>query len=400
MNILMVHNHYKVAGGEDTVVVNEKRLLEEHGNRVVLYERDNSELDKLSLYKKILVPLESIFSFRTFADICSIIKLEKIDVVHVHNTFLRVSPSVYYAALKSGVPVCQTIHNFRFQCPDALFFRDGHICEDCMIRGLYSSVKHKCYHGSYIQTFICILNLKLHRSLGILKKINFICLTEFNKNKLIGLNHGGHKLIEESKVFVKPNFVFKSDLISQNEFHQVNMSSYYTFVGRLDITKGIYVILEAFSKMQDKFLVVIGDGPEKGRIEDYIQTRELKNIQLTGYLKKDSILQYLKKTKAVIVPSLLYEGCPMSIIEAFEQGVPIIGSNIGNVASMIDAERNGILFEKGSSERLIAAVVHFEQLELEYLKKNAYATFCEKYEAETNYQALISIYRHIIDGNI
>lgn len=152
--------------------------------------------------------------------------------------------------------------------------------------------------------------------------------------------------------------------------------------------------------MQDKFLVVIGDGPEKRRIEDYIQTRQLKNIQLTGYLKKDSILQYLKKTKAVIVPSLLYEGCPMSIIEAFEQGVPVIGSNLGNVASMIDAERNGILFEKGSSERLIAAVVHFEQLELEYLKKNAYATFCEKYEAETNYQALISIYRHIIDGNI
>ncbi len=132
MNILIVHNYYQVPGGEDTVVNNEKHLLEANGHNVVLYTRNNSEIKNISKLKKILLPFSALFSMRTYFEVRQIIKENNIDVVHVHNTLTLVSPSVYYSALSCKVPVVQTIHNFRLMCPGATLYRNGHICEDCV----------------------------------------------------------------------------------------------------------------------------------------------------------------------------------------------------------------------------------------------------------------------------
>lgn len=203
--VLMVHNYYQIPGGEDTVVANEKRLLEEHGHEVVLYTRHNNELKGMSKLQKLCLPFKTIFNPRTYRDIKRIIKEEKIEIVHVHNTLNLISPAVYYAAVKMKVPAVQTIHNFRFLCPGATFYRDGHICEDCVRKGLGCAVKHKCYRGSRSQTLICVISTWIHRHTGILGKINYIALTEFNKEKLLQL-----KQIKPERVFVKPNFTFNS----------------------------------------------------------------------------------------------------------------------------------------------------------------------------------------------
>ena len=202
--ILMVHNYYQIPGGEDTVVANEKRLLEEHGHEVVLYTRHNNELKNMSKLQKLGLPFTTIFNPRTYRDIKRIIKEEKIEIVHVHNTLNLISSAVYYAAVKCGVPVVQTIHNFRLLCPGATFYRDGHICEDCVSKGLKCAVKHKCYRNSRAQTLICVISTWIHRHTGILGKINYIALTEFNKEKLLQL-----KYIKSERVFVKPNFTFE-----------------------------------------------------------------------------------------------------------------------------------------------------------------------------------------------
>lgn len=207
--VLIVHNYYQIPGGEDTVVANEKRLLEENGHEVILYSRNNSELKDMSRFQKLLLPITTVFNPRTYREIKKVIQEKQIDIVHVHNTLNIISPSVYYVGLKCKTPVVQTIHNFRLLCPGATFYRDGHICEDCIEYGLMCAVKHGCYRGSKIQTLACVISTKFHRLTGVYRKINYICLTEFNKEKLLQLNRPGKRqIIDPSKVFIKPNFTF------------------------------------------------------------------------------------------------------------------------------------------------------------------------------------------------
>ena len=196
-NVLIVHNYYRIPGGEDAVVANEKKLLEEHGHRVTLYSRNNSELDQMSFLRKLLLPVTTVFNFRTYRDIRRILRDQKIEIVHVHNTLNLISPAVYYAAVKSGIPVVQTIHNFRLLCPGAMFFRDGQICQDCVSHGLWCAVRHGCYRGSRIQTLACVISTAVHRTMGIYGKLNYICLTEFNREKLLELKQKGFDMFYE-----------------------------------------------------------------------------------------------------------------------------------------------------------------------------------------------------------
>ncbi len=213
IKILIVHNYYQIPGGEDTVVENEKKLLEDHGHEVLLYSRHNSELKTLSKLQKIFLPITTVFNPRTYKEVKRIIREKHVDIIHVHNTLSLISPSVYYAAFSCKVPVVQTIHNFRLLCPGATFYRDGHICEDCVSNGLGCAVRHSCYRGSRAQTLACVINTWIHRKIGTYGKLNYICLTEFNKRKLLELNRPGKKqIIDPERVFIKPNFTFEMPL--------------------------------------------------------------------------------------------------------------------------------------------------------------------------------------------
>ena len=230
--VLIVHNYYQIPGGEDTVVANEKKLLEDHGHEVVLYTRHNSELNALSKFQKVLLPFSTVFSMKTYKEVLNLIKKEKIEIVHVHNTLNMVSPSVYYAAFACKVPVVQTVHNFRLLCPGATFFRDGHVCEECLEKGLSCAVKYKCYRSSRVQTLACVVSMVIHRMLGTYRRLNYICLTEFNKSKLLHL-----KQIKEKNVYVKPNFTTEVNHYSCKKKKKNQM----IYVGRLEEIKGVYV---------------------------------------------------------------------------------------------------------------------------------------------------------------
>ena len=202
--ILMIHNFYQISGGEDTVFKNEVEMLRKNGHEVIEYTCSNDEL-KESKIKLLLLPFTTIWSWKTYREIKRIIKKQNIDIVHCHNTFPMISPSVYYAAWNQKIPVVQTIHNFRFLCPCGTFYRDGKICEECRIKGTFKpALKNKCYRNSMVQTLVVSMMLSIHRKLGTYKRVNYIFLTEFNKqrfNQLIDINR--------ENVFVKPNFVKK-----------------------------------------------------------------------------------------------------------------------------------------------------------------------------------------------
>ena len=272
LKILIVHNYYKIPGGEDSVVLNEKNLLEKNGHKVIFYSRNNSEIKNFSFIRKLFLPFTAIYSFKTSREIKKIIKKEQIDIVHVHNTLSLVSPSVFYAAKKMKVPVVQTIHNFRMICPAATLYRDEHICEDCIKKGLKCAVKYKCYRNSKLQAMANVAILRVNRFFGIYKKINYICLTEFNKNKLLS-----YKKISKNQIFVKPNFVGTDvSFIPYNK-----RDNQIIYVGRLDKLKGIEILFNAWLKINnDVILVVCGSGPLGQWCTEFIENNKISNIKI------------------------------------------------------------------------------------------------------------------------
>lgn len=383
-NILIVHNYYQMPGGEDTVVSNEKEMLEKHGHVVVLYRRDNSEINEMNAMQKLFLPIHTIFSLKTYREIKHIIREEKIDIVHVHNTLTLISPAVYYAARACGVRVVQTIHNFRLLCPGATLYRDGHICEECIQKGLSCAVKHSCYRGSRLQTLACVMSTKIHRMTGIYGKIDYICLTEFNQEKLLTLPQ-----IQRNRVYVKPNYVKRTGCIVPSEQRE----NQYIFAGRLDSLKGVDRLLHAWAIMGEgaPMLLICGKGPLEEWCRDFIKKNELKTVKMLGYVSKEEVYGAISKSKALILPTQWYEGFPMSIAEAFSMGTPVITSDIGNAADLVIEGINGAKFRADSPEELVKALNRFNEYKDIY--NTTIAEYEDNYTEEQNYEKLIEIYK-------
>jgi len=382
--ILIVHNYYQIPGGEDTVVTNEKRLLEEHGHEVILYSKNNSELKIMGKVQKMLLPLITVFNLRSFRDVKRIIKEHRIDIVHVHNTLNIISPSVYYAARVCKVPVVQTVHNFRLLCPGATFYRDDHICEDCVDHGLFCSVKHSCYRNSKLQTLACVISTKFHRMTGIYGKINYISLTEFNREKLLQLNRPGKKqIVDPDRIFIKPNFTFEN---TSEMFGRDN--EYFLYSGRVEKIKGLDILLDAFAQLSDEKLIVAGTGTQ---VEEY-KDKATKNVEFKGFLNREKLAECLSRAKAVIVPSQWYETFGMIIAEAYAAHKPIIVGNIGNLSSLVDKGLTGITFTYNSAEALSDAVMQFENIDTNGWGENAYRKYKDEFSPESNYYTLRGIY--------
>lgn len=395
-HILIVHNEYQYAGGEDTVVRQDAALLEKHGHRVFFYTRNNDELKSFTGLQKLFLPFTTIFSLKSYREIRKIIREQKIELVHVHNTLPLISYSAYYAAKREGCRLIQTIHNFRLVCPNALFYRDGHICEDCLNKGLLCGVKHRCYRGSKTQTAMVALMLKLHRMFGTFKKPDaYITLTGFNKEKISAV-------VPAEKIHVKPNYLSfnseigqKEDAVFTGSFSDLKNTSFFLYASRIEKVKGIFVLLEAFSVLPEQKLLILGTGPDEAAVKDYIARKKLTNIIFAGFTPHEKALQLMAHAKAMIFPSLWYEGFPMTIVESLSRSLPVIASDTPNIASVISHQKNGLLFKTGSSDALIHAITEFLQLSPEdslLMKEAARESYLKSFTEEIIYKKLIDIY--------
>ena len=382
-NILMVHNFYQIGGGEHTVFENEKRLLRTHGHFVAEYQRSNEELLHSGL-KKLLLPFTAVFSLRTYREVKTCIRRDKIDLVHCQNTFPLISPAVYYAAWSCHVPVVQTIHNYRFLCPNGLLFRKGKICEDCVCRGLGQALKQGCYRGSRLETGVVVLMLKIHRLLGTYGRLNYIFLTDFMRKKFRPLL--GDK---QSGIFLKPNFT--EPVTAEPGERDWNR---FLFASRLEESKGILFLLQVWKQVKDRDLVIYGTGP----LEETVQKAAAENprIHWKGFCPRQEIFQDLERSAALIFPSLWYEGFPMVITEAMALGRPVLCSDLGNGADLIKQNRAGLCYRPDEAADFL------EKLELltdpeqnGRLGARGRAAWEEKYAPEENYRILKQIYDEV-----
>lgn len=387
-NVLIVHNYYRIPGGEDIVVANEKKLLENHGHKVILYSRNNAEAGDHNLLQKVSLAFISLFSLKTYREICRLIDKEKIDVIQVHNTVALISPAVYLAGINRGVPVLQTVHNFRLVCPNGVCYIKDHICERCLEHGLKASLLYNCYRQSKLQTFVCALSMKLQRIIRTYRAINYICLTEFNKDKLLAL-----KQIREENIYIKPNFTtLETEVVPYG-----NRKKQIVYAGRIEKIKGIDIMLQAWMKLGDKApkLIICGSGELDNWCREYIDNNEIDNVEMLGQVPNQEAKRLIGESMAMIYPTQWYEGFPMAVAESYTMGTPIIASDIGNVGNLVIDGVTGIKFKNNSVVALVKAVEKFCEKPIEIPKE-----YLTKYTAENNYEILKGIYEDVRSKNV
>lgn len=380
MRILIIHNKYKIQGGEDSVVLNEQYLLQNFGQEVRVVYFDNVDIS--SIFQKITVAAGVLYNNSSKKILKTEIEDFCPDIIHVHNIFPKISPSIFFLANKLNIPIVQTIHNYRMICPSATLLFNSKVFEKSLEQSFaWSAIKHKVYRSSYLQTFILAFHNFFHNIIGTWKnKVDgFIFLTVFAKRKFID----SKLLLDEKKIFIKPNFVEDKGFNYDREKH-------FLFVGRLSEEKGIDVLLKVFSKTKH-VIRIIGTGP----LESHVVKTALvnPNIRYLGKQSSKRVIEEMKACRALIFPSIWYEGMPMTILEAYSTGCPVISSNIGAMKNLINHKYNGLHFEPGKSGDLLSKLDHVT----DEMPWNARKSYLEQFTPEQNYKLLMNIYKKVVD---
>lgn len=398
MKILLVHNRYQIPGGEDRVFTMERELLQQNGHQVILYERTNDEIREIPWTGRLKLALSTVNSREAYIEIKEIIARAKPDIAHFHNTFPLISPLAYYAAKEAGIPVIQTLHNFRFFCANGLYLRNGYICEDCMDKVIpWPAVMHRCYRDSRFASMTVACMQAFHRAKHTWqeKVDRYITFTEFGKQKFI---QGG---LPAEKIVIKPNFIYPApnneNGINENGIKRKD-KEFGLYIGRLSHEKGIKFLLDAWKKLPDIPLKVIGDGPIYRDIQNELNLRSSHAIELVGWLNRDQIFQLLQKASFLVFPSICYENFPTVILEAFANGVAAIVSDIGAAKEIVEDQKTGLLYKSGEIGDFVSKITWaWKNPEKMYqFGMNAREVFEQKYSAEQNYKQLMSIYQAVL----
>jgi glycosyltransferase involved in cell wall biosynthesis len=382
MKVLVVHNHYQKPGGEDVVFQSETNMLTSHGHDVILHATSNDDVDN---HNALSLAAKTIWNRTARRQVREIIHRTRPDLMHVHNTFPLLSPSIYSAAHDEKIPVVQTLHNFRLLCPSAVLRRDGKVCEDCVgTLTRWPGVVHACYRGDRGATAVIAAMLTTHALIGTWReKVDrFIALSDFDKEKFV---EGGYPI---EKIVVKPNF------LSEDPGVRSGRGNYALFVGRLSPEKGLNTLREAMRRMPSPpRLKIAGQGPSMPA-----DPTGDPHTEYLGHQTRPQVFDLLAGASMLIMPSEWYEGCPLVIIEAFARGVPVIASRLGTMAEMIEDGVTGLLFAPLDPDALATAMAwagdHPD--EMQAMATRAREQFDRKYSPAQNYARLLEIYNGVL----
>ncbi len=381
MTVLIAHNFYQQAGGEDRVFADEREMLTARGHRVVTYTRSN---DEIRMRSSVGIGLETLWSQRSYSEVRRLVREGGVDVVHCHNTFPLISPSIYWAACSEGVPVVQTVHNYRLLCAAATLHRDGQICEECVSqRSPLPALRHRCYRDSLGATGVLCTAREIHRSLGSWseKVTRFIALSEFMRGKLI------EGEIPPEKIRVKPNTLAVDPGLGDGT------GGYVLFAGRLSREKGIGELCDAWLGNPDlPELIIAGDGPMGSRARE--AAARAGKVSWVGQATEEEVGRLMKSARYLITPSTWYEGFPKVVAEAYATGLPVLASRIGTLAEIVREGVTGWQFQPGcvaDMVRVVKMAIHQDSLYPE-MRRRVRQEYEQLYSAEKNCDRLLEIY--------
>ncbi len=385
MRILIAHNRYQLGGGEETVVANERRLLEEHGHEVEYLGVDNESIR--GVMGKMIAAGQAFYSIDSAHRITGLIDRFHPDVVHVHNYLATLSPSVFFAAKRRKIPVVFTLHNYRLLCANAQLFRDGRPCEECIDqRSFLPGAYHACYRNSRSGSAILGGSMALHAALGTWqqKVDRYIALTAFVAEKMAGLR------VPVDRIRIKPNFTFDSGQGSGG-------GGFALYAGRMAPEKGIQTLIEADAKgLLPMPVHLVGDGPLLQMVRE-AALREGSRLKPLGLLPHDEVQGLMRRATVLVVPSIWYEPFGMVCVEAFAAGLPILCSRIGGLPEIVEDGVSGRLFPPGDADGLASALRLFIEGSSELIDMRLAARFRYEtlYSEERNYGLLMGIYQEL-----
>ena len=401
LRILLVNKFHYLNGGSEKYYFELGKLLKEKGNQVAYFsmedERNIKTGDKEYFVKKIdlnngskLKAFDVIYSRENYKKMKEAINDFKPDIVHLNNFQRQLSASIVKACNEMQVPVAFTAHDIQAICPASAMLYKGKVCEDCIKENYGCCIKKSCIKNSKLKSILGVIESIYYRKKKIYSKIDYIITpSEFLQNKLINGN------LNYKRITTIHNFVNDSKEKNSNKDN-----GYAFYFGRLSVEKGILNLVEAIKKIDVGKLIIAGDGPERKKIENFIKQNKLEErITLVGYLNQEQIREYIKKSKFIVLPSIWYENCPYSILEAMEIGKPIIGSRIGGIPELIEDEKNGFLYKYNNIDEL--AIKMRLLLENDKLAQNqgkeSRKLYEEKYSEEIYYNKIYKIYKSLLE---
>jgi glycosyltransferase involved in cell wall biosynthesis len=383
MKILIVHSRYRSgpASGENQVVEDEARLLREGGHHVVVHSHLPEAAGAADLVR---AARDAVWSRKAADAVRNLIRADRPDVVHCHNVLTGMSPSVIRAAQSEGVPVVMTLHNYRLMCLPGTFLREGKVCEACLGRIPWRGARFSCYRGSRPASMVLGLSLSMHRAISTFDSIDlFLAVSNFLKEKHLQAG------IPENRIHVKPNFAWPIERSSEP-------GKYFLYIGRLAPEKGLATLLEAWRELRDLRLLIAGDGPDAAELRRHAPP----SVEFLGTVPHSQIGSLLKGARALMVPSLWYEGAPRSILEAYSGGVPVLASRIGALPEVVCDSVSGQLIDPVDTNTWVEAVRSLADDDFrQRLSVGAHRTYERLYTPQIALQKLEDVYKRVLSSS-
>lgn len=345
LRVLLVHNRYRSEqpSGEDRVVDQERELLAEAGQQVSTYERRSDDIAAMSLLGKATVPFRVPWNPAVRADLAARLREDRPDVVHIHNTFPLLSPSVVAACSDVGVPTVATLHNYLMVCPNGTLYRAGRVCTDCVGTAPLPALRHGCYRGSSLATVPLAVNMMTNRQRWWSGVARFFCISNAQRQILVQSGMPAERLA------VKHNFV--PDPGNQRS----GPGEYLLYLGRLTEAKGVRLLMAAWDQVRASGglglpLVLAGAGPLRDELARWAQDRD--DVRCLGLRSRAECAELMARSAAVVVPSAWMETFGLVAVEAMAAGVPTVGAAHGALVELVDDGVTGLLHAPGAAGSL------------------------------------------------
>jgi|GEM_PF-43878 len=392
MKVLLVHNFYRsvTPGGEDNVFRQERAMLEAAGIEVVCYTKSNDDVNEHDRAQVFRTAAAMAWSQNTYDELSTLLKRERPMLAHFHNTFPLITPSAYQAVKDAGIPVVQTLHNYRMICVAGTFYREGKVCESCTAGSPWAGVRHRCYRGSLAGS--AAVAWMLHRNWQRRTYQDlidvYIALSSFAAERFAAEG------IDRARIEIKPNFVNSTGPVS------VGGGGYAVFAARLSDEKGVFTLLEAWRSLRDIPLKVVGDGPLLAAMKAQALEQNLP-VEFLGLRRRDEVLKIIGDAELQVIASECFEGFPLVLVESYARGTPVIASHIGSLGKLVLPGETGLHFDVGNCESLSRAVRSLweDPVTRARMRIFARARFDSEYTPDRNLATLLAIYERALNAN-
>lgn len=403
MNILSVNKFYWRKGGSEAVFFNEMEMLEKHGHQVIPFSMHNPEnrespyaeyfvnevdYERTDVTSRIKNASKIVYSFEARTKMNHLLDDFAVDLSHFHIFQHQISPSVFGPLKTKGIPIVLTLHDLKPICPNYKYYVNGAVCEACSGGKFYNCLKNKCTKGSTLGSLVNTVEMYFHYAMGYYQGVDrYIAVSQFHKRKMMEAG------FPETQITYLPNYID-----TQGFDAATPEQSYVLYFGRLSAEKGVSTLFQAALENNEIRHLIVGTGPLEDRLKQEAEALGLSNVEFLGFKQGPELVEIVSGATCVVIPSELYENCPMTILEAFAAGRPVIGANIGGIPELIEEGQDGLIFEPKNPADLAQKVrwIWANRGKAREMGMLGRAKMEERFNAELHYEGLMNIYQSVL----